>query len=75
MAGLYRVALAAALACGLWAAATQKECDDALVACAKTNNCAKKPDSKECKACKSAHDSCTAKVNEQLRAAKKTTKR
>ena len=75
MFGSFRILIVPALACGIWAAATSKECEDKLASCVKANNCAKKPDSKECKACKAAYGSCAASSKEPRGAAKKTTKR
>jgi hypothetical protein len=57
----------------LWAAATEKECKDKAAACAKANNCAKKPDSKECKACQAEYEKCVADTP-AARAAKKKRK-
>jgi hypothetical protein len=72
---LLRVLSAQLLALGLSAAPPAGECQDKLAACAKADNCANKPDSAQCKACKAAYDDCSANAKEPRGAAKKTTKR
>ncbi len=53
-----RVFLVPVLLCGFWVAPAAEDCGGALRACKMANNCGKTPDSKECKACQSAYDSC-----------------
>ncbi len=69
-----QVLILSVLLCSALTATTLKECQDKMAACAKANNCAKKPDSRECKACKASYDKCIADAPE-TRASKKTTKR
>jgi hypothetical protein len=73
--GPLRILIVPALACSTLAVATPKECDDLLASCVKANHCGKKPDSRECKACNAAYESCASGSREPRGAAKKTTKR
>jgi hypothetical protein len=56
-----RILIVTVLLCGLWTAIAAEDCGGALRACKMANNCGKKPDSKECKACQGAYDSCYAR--------------
>ena len=53
-----------------WVATAANGCQDKLASCVKTNNCAKKANSRERKRYKAACDTCAAKKKE-LRATKK----
>jgi hypothetical protein len=55
-----RLLILPAVLWGLFGAPTATECQDKLAACVKAHNCAKSPNSAECKACKAAFDGCTA---------------
>ncbi len=56
-----RVLVVLVLLCGLWTAIAAEDCGGALRACKMANDCGKKPDSKECKACQAAYNSCYAR--------------
>ena len=67
----FRVLILPVLCFGAFLAASTNECTDKLQSCVKLNKCAKTPDSKECRACKTVYDKCAASDEAQRAAAKK----
>jgi hypothetical protein len=61
------------LLCGALTAAPAKDCTQKMEDCTKLHKCAKTPESKECKTCKSDYDKCAAS-EEVTRAKTKKTK-